>query len=139
MGEESGGGSAHYMLPVFAMQDGHFTTHYSRAYVETGQKVDSVPRVSEVQWEALDLLQDIGYELCLTHRFEPGDIQYLNNHTLYHARTAYEDAPPGEPGGKRLLYRMWLSMSNSWSLPESHAVLFGDTQAGSIRGGDPPG
>ncbi len=55
LGEESGGGSAHYMLPVFAMQDGHFATHYSRAYVETGQKVDSVPRVSEVQWEALDL------------------------------------------------------------------------------------
>ena len=79
------------------------------------------------------MLQDIGHELCLTHRFKPGDIQYLNNHILYHARTAYEDAPDG--GGKRLLYRMWLSMPNSRPLPESHAVLFGDTAPGALRGG----
>ena len=139
LGEEKDGGKAYYMLPVFAVQNGHFTTHYSRTYVEAGQKVDEVPRVSDAQWQALDLLQDLGHELCLTHRFEPGDIQYLNNHVLYHARTAYEDATvdgsslPGH--GKRLLYRMWLSMPNSRPLPASHAVLFGDTGPGALRGG----
>ena len=139
LGEEKEGGKAYYMLPVFAQQNGMFTTHYSRTYVEAGQKVSGVPRVSDTQWEALDLLQDLGHELCMTHRFEPGDIQYLNNHILYHARTAYEDAPEpstAKPGqGKRLLYRMWLSMPNSRPLPESHAVLFGDTASGALRGG----
>jgi hypothetical protein len=135
LGEEIGGEAAYYMLPVFALEQGHFTTHYSRTYVEAGQKVASVPRMSGAQWEALDLLHELGHELCLTHRFRPGDIQYLNNHILYHGRTAYEDAPQGAPGGRRLLYRIWISMANSRPLPASHAVLFGDTAAGAVRGG----
>ena len=132
LGEERGGEDAYYMLPVFAVEQGHFTTHYSRTYVEAGQRVPQVPRMSDAQWEALDLLHELGHELCLTHRFQPGDIQYLNNHILYHGRTAYED---GAGGGRRLLYRTWISMANSRPLPASHAVLFGETGAGSLRGG----
>jgi hypothetical protein len=135
LGEEAGGEAAYYMLPVFALHEGHFTTHYSRTYVEAGQKVPGVPRMSDTQWEALDLLHELGFELCLTHRFQPGDIQYLNNHILYHGRTAYEDAPPGAPAGRRLLYRIWISMANSRPLPASHAVLFGEVGAGRVRGG----
>ena len=131
LGEEKGGEAAHYMLPVFAQEDGHFTTHYSRTYVEAGQKVASVPRMTGKQWEALDLLAELGHELCVTHRFQPGDVQYLNNHILYHGRTAYEDGA----GGHRLLYRIWVSMANSRPLPASHAVLFGATEAGAVRGG----
>ncbi|MHA1527738.1 MAG: TauD/TfdA family dioxygenase [Alphaproteobacteria bacterium] len=131
LGEERGGEAAYYMLPVFAVEQGYFTTHYSRTYVEAGQRVATVPRMSEAQWEALDLLHELGFELCLTHRFQPGDIQYLNNHILYHGRTAYEDGA----GGKRLLYRTWISMANSRPLPAGHAVLFGDTGAGVVRGG----
>ena len=131
LGEERGGEAAYYMLPVFALEQGHFTTHYSRTYVEAGQRVPQVPRMSEAQWEALDLLHELGFELCLTHRFQPGDIQYLNNHILYHGRPAYKDGA----GGKRLLYRLWISMANSRPLPAGHAVLFGDTGAGGVRGG----
>jgi hypothetical protein len=135
LGEEIGGEAAHYMLPVFAVHVGHFTTHYSRTYVEAGQKVATVPKMTDAQWEALGLLSDLGHELGLVHRFQPGDIQYLNNHILYHGRTAYEDAPPGAPAGRRLLYRVWVSMANSRPLPASHAVLFGETGAGAVRGG----
>ena len=82
------------------------------------------------------MLQTLGHELCLTHRFQRGDIQYLNNHVLYHARTAYEDAPDDGSGqGRRLLYRTWLSMPNSRALPAGHSVLFGNTAAGHLRGG----
>ena len=132
LGEERGGEAAYYMLPVFAVEQGYFTTHYSRTYVEAGQRVAQAPRMSEAQWEALDLLHELGHELCLTHRFQPGDIQYLNNHILYHGRTAYED---GAGGGRRLLYRIWISMANSRPLPAGHAVLFGETGAGVVRGG----
>ena len=135
LGEERGGEAAYYMLPVFALEQGYFTTHYSRTYVEAGQRVAQVPRMSEAQWEALDLLHELGFELCLTHRFQPGDIQYLNNHILYHGRTAYEDGDGGAGGGRRLLYRIWISMANSRPLPAGHAVLFGETGAGVVRGG----
>lgn len=142
LGEERDGAEAYYMLPVFALEQGKFTTHYSRTYVEAGQKVSHVPQMSDAQWEALDLLQELGDELALGHRFEAGDIQYLNNHVLFHARSAYQDGAVGTGGTaigaavhRRLLYRLWLSMPNSRPLPAGHEVLFGATAAGALRGG----
>jgi hypothetical protein len=40
----------------------------------------------------------------------PGDIQWLSNHTIVHARTAYDDHP--EPERKRHLLRLWLSVDS---------------------------
>ena len=37
-----------------------------------------------------------------------GDIQWLSNHTVLHARTAYEDDP--DPARRRHLLRLWLSL-----------------------------
>jgi alpha-ketoglutarate-dependent taurine dioxygenase len=44
--------------------------------------------MSDAQWEALDLLAEIAEEVCMEMSFEPGDMQLLNNHVIYHARTA---------------------------------------------------
>ena len=35
----------------------------------------------------------------------------------------------------RLLYRLWLAMPNSRTLPEGHEVLWRTTAAGALRGG----
>ena len=40
--------------------------------------------------------------------FQPGDIQFLNNRVILHARTDYTDDP--DPALKRLLLRIWLMM-----------------------------
>ena len=87
--------------------------------------------MSATQWEALDLLQSLAEELAFTHRFQAGDIQYLNSHVTYHARTAYEDGA----GTRRNLLRVWISAHESRPLPSGHAVLFGQTGAGTVRGG----
>ena len=68
----------------------------------------------------------------MSFRFQSGDMQFLNNHVIYHARTAYED-DVGSRG--RLLHRLWLSMPNSRALPEDHAVLWRNVEAGALRGG----
>jgi hypothetical protein len=39
--------------------------------------------------------------------FQPGDMQFLKNALILHARTAYDDWP--EPERKRHLLRLWLS------------------------------
>ena len=64
---------------------------------------------------------------------EPGDIQLLNNHVIYHGRTAYEDDDGAD--SDRLLYRLWLSMPNSRALPPGFEVLWGSIEAGAPRGG----
>ena len=132
-GEEVNDASVHYMLPVFTTQDGKFASHYSRTYVEAAQTNPAVPRLRPEQDEALDLLAEIAQELCFEMTLQPGDIQLLNNHVLYHARDPYQDDTAS--GQCRLLYRLWLAMPNSRALPKSFEVLFGNTDSGTVRGG----
>jgi alpha-ketoglutarate-dependent taurine dioxygenase len=47
-------------------------------------------------------------EIYLDMWLQPGDIQLISNHTVVHARTAYEDYP--EPARRRHLLRLWLSL-----------------------------
>ena len=89
--------------------------------------------MSESQWQALDLLVELAAELSLEMRLEPGDMQLLNNHVVYHARAAFEDH--SEPGHGRLLVRQWLAMPNSRALPEGHEVLWRSAAPGAHRGG----
>jgi hypothetical protein len=65
--------------------------------------------------------------------FAPGDIQFVNNHVIYHARTAFEDDPAQH--ADRLLLRLWLAMPNSRALPEGQEVLWRNIEAGGLRGG----
>ena len=132
-GEEFGGEASTYALPVWAVHQGRFTTQYSRTFVEAAQKVPGVPRLTPAQDEALDQLAAIADELGFEHEFTPGDIQLLNNHVVYHGRTAYADAP--EPGRDRFLLRLWLATPDSRTLPPGFEVLWGSTAGGAARGG----
>jgi Taurine catabolism dioxygenase TauD, TfdA family len=132
-GEEDEGDSLGYGLPVWGARDGKFTSHYSRTFVEAGQRRPEAPRVSAAQWEALDMLSDLADELSFEMSFAPGDIQFVNNHVIYHARTEFED--DAEAGRDRLLLRLWLAMPNSRALPEGHEVLWGNIATGARRGG----
>jgi hypothetical protein len=132
-GEEDATNASSYPLPVWGVRDGKFTSHYSRTFVEAAQRSPKVPRVTAAQWEALDLLSNLAGELMFEMSFTPGDIQFVNNHVVYHARSAFEDDP--DKGADRLLLRLWLSMPNSRALPEGHEILWRNTDAGAPRGG----
>jgi len=122
-----------YRNPIFAVHAGQFTTQYSKAYVESASKFSELPPVTERQWAVLDLLAELAFRECFTSRMQPGDLQLLNNHLAWHARTDVDDWP--EPAQKRMLYRLWLSMPNSRPLPDDFAELWGPTAAGAVRGG----
>lgn len=122
-----------YAMPVFGFADGRITSQYSRTYVEQAQLVPGVPKLTAAQDEALDMLASVAEELCLHSAFEDGDIQLLNNHVIYHGRTAYADDAPS--GRDRLLLRLWLSTPNSRRLPDGFETLWGSTAPGTLRGG----
>ena len=130
---EAGGELKYYAMPLFAVRDGRFTSQYSRTFVEAAQRIPEVPRMTAAQDDALDLWAEVCEELCHTMDIRPGDIQLLNNHVVYHARTTYEDDP--RPGRDRFLMRLWLSMPNSRALPEGHEALWGSIEPGALRGG----
>lgn len=133
LGEERGGEAMIYELPVMGVRDGKFTSHYSRTYIEAADQAGDEPRITETQWQAINLLHELAEEISFEMTLAPGDMQFVNNHIVYHARTAYEDSGP--PGHGRLLHRLWLAMPNSRPLPTDHAVLWGNTDAGALRGG----
>jgi len=123
----------HVSLPVFGMRDGKLTSQYSRTFVEQAQEDPTIPRLSAAQDEALDLLAEIAEAHCLHSPFVPGDIQLLNNHVIYHGRTAYED--DASAGQRRLLLRLWLAMPNSRALPAGFEAQWGEVAPGVVRGG----
>jgi len=132
-GEEAGGEHVAYDLPVFGLRAGKLTSHFSLTYIENAQMLPGVRRLSDAEHEAIRLLMAVAEEVSFEMRFAPGDIQLLNNHVIYHGRTAFKD--DAGSGRDRLLLRLWLAMPNSRALPEDHAVLWGDVEAGRPRGG----
>lgn len=48
----------------------------------------------------------------LDYDLQPGDMQIINNHTILHARGAFEDWEDEKDGGKRHLLRTWISPPN---------------------------
>lgn len=132
-GEEAGGEYVAYDLPVFGVRDGKLTSHFSLTYIENAQLLSSVRKLTNSEHEAIQMLLDVAEEHCFEMRFAPGDIQLLNNHVVYHARTAFKD--DASSGHDRMLMRLWLSVPNSRALPEDHAVLWGDVSGGKPRGG----
>jgi len=132
-GEEAGGEHVAYELPVFGVRDGKLTSHFSLTYIENAQMLPRVRRLTDAEHEAIQMLMDVAAEVCFEMRFAPGDMQLLNNHVIYHGRTAFKDNVSA--GQDRLLMRLWLSVPNSRALPEDHAILWGDVGGGKPHGG----
>jgi hypothetical protein len=130
---EAGGKQQYYTMPVFGLRDGRLTSQYSRTFVENAQGLPGVPPLTAAQDEALDLWAEVCEELCYAMDMKAGDLQLLNNHVVYHARTTYEDDPA--PGRDRFLMRLWLSMPSSRALPAGYEALWGSIEPGALRGG----
>ncbi len=116
-GEEPEGRKPYFTEPRFAIFQDRFYVHHGRAYLQSGQRYPEVPRLTEAQIEALDLIDELAESdaFRLDFDFRPGDMQFLNNHLMLHARTAYEDHD--EATRKRHLLRLWLRTPGYRQLP----------------------
>lgn len=77
-----------------------------------------IPHLSRAQQEAAEVLERTCTEQALHMILEVGDIQFLSNEHIFHARTAYKDHAP--PAPRRHLMRLWLSTPDTeggWCLP----------------------
>lgn len=134
-GEVPAGKGPYYALPIAHHHDGTLTVIYARDFIEAAQRFAEVPRLTAAQIEAMDLLDELANDpnFYLDMAFEPGDVQFLHNHQILHARTAYEDYP--EPERRRHLLRLWLSTPDGRDLPPAFAERYGEVRRGRRRGG----
>jgi hypothetical protein len=135
-GEIPNGKAPHYRMPIAHRHDGYTTIFFARDFIESAQRrLADVPRLSAPQIEALDLVERLAEsdEFRLDMDFRPGDIQFVHNHTVLHARTAYQDWD--EPGRRRHLLRLWLSAHGGRPLPAVFEERYGPLEPGRPRGG----
>ena len=133
-GEVPEGSKPYFTIPVFNYHQGLVSAKYQRQYIESARRFPGVAPLTQLQIEALDLLDQLANDpnINLTMEFQPGDLQLVHNHTILHDRTAFEDYP--EPERKRHLLRLWLAPPSARPLPEVFAERFGSITPGD-RGG----
>jgi len=132
-GEAVAGERPWYSRPVFAGEGAEFTSVFSQSHIESAQKLEGVPPLNAAQREAIETVAQLADQHSLTVELRRGDLQFFNNHLVYHSRTDYQDHAEAER--KRTLLRLWLAVPDSRRLPEDFAPFYGNTAPGSLRGG----
>ncbi len=107
-GEQAPGARSWYTMPIFTRRADRLFVRYIRPYIDSSRRHDDAPRVGAAAREAMDRL-DV---MCADPQFhvamemQPGDIQFVNNYHVLHARDGYTD--DRERGRIRHLKRLWL-------------------------------
>jgi hypothetical protein len=132
---DTGNKNAFYQQPVFSIYQERFASSLLRVLIDRAYQSPDIPEMTTLQREGLDLIEELACrsEMHLEFRQERGDIVLLNNFVTLHRRTAFEDHQ--DENRRRHLLRVWLSMPNSRSLDPLFAASYGNTAAGSVRGG----
>ncbi|PKS09335.1 hypothetical protein jhhlp_003949 [Lomentospora prolificans] len=123
-GEVSTGQEEWTRQPIVYLENGgknrvyvKWDPYYIRSLKRFSEK-GLVPPVSPEQERAARILEETAGRLALHMVLEVGDIQFVSNAHLLHARTEYKDYPP--PAPRRHLLRLWLSTpedEGGWALP----------------------
>jgi hypothetical protein len=134
-GEVPAGKDQTYELAIFHDHAGEISAIYARSFIQAAQTRPDVARLTAAQTEAMDMVDALAASdrIRLDMDFRPGDMQFLHNHQILHARTAYEDF--ADPKRKRHLLRLWLSARHGRSLPPGFAERYGSVEPGRLRGG----
>lgn len=120
-GEERPGEPPFFSIPICRYADGWLRTFYIGWYIRDSQRHASAPRLTPAQRQVIDLIDAIASDAAfpLEMDFRAGDIQWLKNSVILHARTEFEDFP--EPARKRHLLRLWLTSRRAFA--DSDALL----------------
>jgi hypothetical protein len=114
-GEEGPGEPPFFQIPICREAEGRLRMFYIGWYIRDSQRHRQAPRLSRAQREVIDLIDEIAADpaIHLDMDFRPGDIQWLKNAAILHARTEFEDYP--EPDRKRHLLRLWLTSKRAFA------------------------
>ncbi len=108
--EDASGALRYLPVPPCRFSEGRLRSFYHSDYFRSVARHPDVT-IEPEQLALMDLYEEIASspDIRLDMDLEPGDIQWLSNHTVVHARTEYEDHVETER--KRHLLRLWLSIA----------------------------
>ncbi|KAI9258940.1 hypothetical protein BDA99DRAFT_552133 [Phascolomyces articulosus] len=94
-------------------------TFWGPHFFETMTRFPEVT-IGEERFEAMRFIEDLCQREALNMQLEVGDIQFVQNYQIMHARTAYTD----KPEAARHLLRLWLTVDREevgWDIPFNKA------------------
>jgi hypothetical protein len=107
-GEQVPGHKPWYLMPIFTVRAERLFVRYIRPYILAAYRHADAPRPSEPASRAMDAVDamcaDPAYHLSM--ELEPGDMQFVDNYHVLHARRGYVDDRTA--GKVRHLKRLWL-------------------------------
>ncbi len=114
-----------YPVPVFGYEKGRLSCIFLRAFIDMAAEATGLA-LDERQSEALDVFCDVIEREAMQFRFHlrPGCASFINNYTVLHSRTAFEDWPQDER--KRLLLRLWLKADPPRPVVANQRRYYGD-------------
>jgi TfdA family taurine catabolism dioxygenase TauD len=112
-----------YRVPVFSIVNNQLSCRYQRAGIAAGHRARGVPLTDE-DIAAFNLFDEVAKapENRLAFYLERGEMMVVNNYTVMHARSQFENHP--EPERQRRLVRLWLDAPGFRDVPREFN-LFG--------------
>jgi hypothetical protein len=101
-------GTPFYSRAAASVCAGTLSLRHNSGYAKTAQRHESCPRLSEKQRQVMDWIDRLSFdeEIRFDLQLEEGDMLFVNNYQVMHARSEFEDHE--EPERKRHLMRLWL-------------------------------
>ncbi len=108
-----------YDIPVFSMRDGQMSVFMVREIFNAAFR-ELKRTFTPEEIDAIDTFRAVAQRLQFETRLEPGEATFLNNYTVMHARSEFEDWDAKEK--KRLMLRLWLDAEHKCRpvVPEIH-------------------
>ena len=110
-------------IPVYSVKDQVVSCRILRNTIETARRLGHA-KYDDLETAALAYMDELANDedMRLDMMLERGDMQFINNYTTLHARTAFEDFP--QPERRRHMVRLWLRSFGTRR--PTHAELFSD-------------
>lgn len=96
-----------YDVPVFSNRDGHVSVFMVREIINAAFR-ELKREFTPQEIDAIDTFRATAQRLQFATRLEPGEASFLNNYTVMHARSEFDDWE--EADKKRLMLRLWLDV-----------------------------
>lgn len=119
-----------WRVPVLSEYQGVVSCRYVRDYIMEGAAQDGGTPLTESEKAAIDAFDRVNHQPGAPVKFmlEPGEAVFINNLTVLHARTGYEDHD--DPAQKRLLLRLWTKMRDSRPTVPELKIFDGENEHG---------
>jgi hypothetical protein len=123
-----------HKVPVFSWHQDVLSSCFNTSYIEHGAIRRGV-ELSARERRTIDVVNSLAAreDLRLDFMCEPGDVQFINDHTTIHSRTEFVDHD--DPAQKRLMLRLWLKVNDG--RPMADAIADRGYGPGSARNGVP--